>query len=492
MARRIHVIGGAGGIGRWFLANVFGPPDEVLCYDANPASLSRLPAGVQPCLVTTNSEILRYAEQFHCNDWILLCVPVPVFEAVLTELVPCLKAGSLVVTMTSVQEEPLRLLRLHVPDTSTFCGCHPLFGATVAAAAGQIVALTEFDETSSEHLQFRDALADKNLITVAYRAADHDRYMAYIQALTHFCLIGFMATLGEQGIHPRDLLKLRTPNFQFLYAFASRVIKLSPTTTGAIQSTPGASGIRSAFLDTLRVLHERFAAAPDASACAQVIQDFRAPLTGAEVEEGAEVASVAVDGLQRFEELLHRHKAQRTPFVFRHRVSELVRIGRIVGIGPDEVRLEESTTIVKRSGRSFLAVGLTETAVKNYRALGLSIRLPVALSVKKRNIKFLTASELDQFYKEQILPVDTEFNFKNPYELKEDYFEQWLPLVIPGLWKCEFIDAYRKSRQIERITLRLTFSPNSERADIIERARRAVEERQLGHILSMPERYYPW
>ncbi|MBI4997916.1 MAG: prephenate dehydrogenase/arogenate dehydrogenase family protein, partial [Rhodocyclales bacterium] len=140
------------------------------------------------------------------------------------------------------------------------------------------VALTEFDELHPKHRALRDLLESRGLIVSWLSAAEHDRYMAYVQALAHFVLLGFAATLGKAGVQPSEILKLRTPNFQFLYAFASRVLKLSTTTTGAIQTTQDAARIRESVIATLIEMNEAFRQAGTAQECAKVIERLRSPL----------------------------------------------------------------------------------------------------------------------------------------------------------------------------------------------------------------------
>ena len=477
--RNVHVIGGAAGIGKWLVSHVF---EHAYVYDLSQKALELLPSTARPCLVGPNT-YSDYEQQFGPADWILLGVPLTVFEDTVNMLVPVLKDGSLVVTLSSIQDQPVRVLRSRLPAGRSLVGCHPLFGHTVHSPVGQIVALTEFDERQSQHREFRRALSERGLIVTQLELAEHDRYMAYVQALTHFCLLGFAATLGRSGVHPGDLLKLRTPNFQFLFAFASRIIKQSSTTSGAIQSTADAALIRKSFLDCLSDLHGSFGAAKDVQQHARVIEGLRAPLTGAEVDEGAEVAAVAVDSIQAFDQLVHKYKMSAAPFLFRNRITGRFKVVRILEIRHDEICYQESTRAIKDNDRVRFAIGLNVEAVKNYRAMGITFPRAVQEVIKKRNIKLVPSEEVDAFYREQLLPITTEYNLQNPLGHRDDYFEEWLPLVVRGLWSCQFLDGFRKRGGIERVTLRLTFNPNTKREQLLERVRRAVEERLLTDTL---------
>jgi len=362
--RILHMIGGAGGIGRWLIEKVFSFTASIYCYDLNESALRSLPKTVNACALKSDSTYEKYKSNFKNNDWILLAVPMNNFEDTLEKIIAVIKDGSLVVSLTSVQAKAFSLLKKNVPKTSVFLGCHPLFGDTVLSPIGQLVALTGYNHNLSQHREFKKSLSDIGLITTELSADGHDQYMAVVQALTHFCLLSFVDTLAKNELHPSELLKISTPNFQFLYALASRVLKISTATTGSIQAMEGASKIREKFLNTAHLLHEKFQDKDD-SRCAEIIEELRKPLTGAEVDEGVELAAVAVNSIQRFEELLYKYKTTGSPFVFRHRVTKKLHVVRIISINPKEVVFEESTQAVE-------FFKLTEQSCEELKMDGLS------------------------------------------------------------------------------------------------------------------------
>ncbi len=192
-SRNVHIIGGAGGIGRWFATHVF--PDSYV-YDVRFPNSDVLPRGARPCLLTKEG-YAPYSNHFCQADWVLISTPLTVFEQTATAIIPLLKEGSLIVPLSSVQREPVEFLRANIPAGRSVCGCHPLFGHTLSSAVGQIVALTDFDERSTQQQRFRATLAERGMIPTALSLSEHELYMAHVQALTHFCLLGFAATLGR-------------------------------------------------------------------------------------------------------------------------------------------------------------------------------------------------------------------------------------------------------------------------------------------------------
>lgn len=477
--RGIHIVGGARGIGRWFADKVFLEHTSLFCYDVDPKALNKLPNYMSGCLLSETDHFDKYEKNFQPNDWYLLSVPPDQLENTARSLSPHLKENSLVISMNSVQKPAMELLDACVPSCCSYLGCHPLFGDTVFTPAGQLVALISFKDDLYQHKEFNECLSSAGLIVTHLNAEEHDNYMGVVQALTHFALMVFGGTIAQNDLHPSELLKLRTPNFQFLYAFTSRILKIASTTTGSIQATSQASNIRKLFLKTAQKLHGEFEATKEVQSCARVIEALRAPLTGAEVDEGAEIAAVAVDSLQRFEELLLKYRRSAAPFIFRHRKTGQVHVVRVVAIKHDEIVIEESTKIIQTTEGLRYAIGLADSARRNYKKLGISLSLPSRKPFKKRNIKLLSAEELNDFWNNSILTIQTEHNFQNKYQVGEDYFERWLPLLLKGLLKCEFVDGYRKRKEIEKVTLKLTFSANLKREEIIESVRKVVEEQTL-------------
>lgn len=474
----VHIIGGAGDIGRWFIRKVFYDSNPVYCYDINQSKLSGFGGHVKTCHIDDGG-YSRYRDNFGTNDWVIYAAASQSIEVVLADVVPILKDETLLVSMTSVQEKSGEVLRRLTPVTCTFLGCHPLFGPGVPSPIGQLAALINFNEHDPQHSLFREHLSVKGIIATELSARNHDRYMAVVQALTHFCLLTFAKSLLESGLHPSDLLRLKTPNFQFLYAFASRVLKLSPATIGAIQHTPDAAELRSTFVRVADILHKSFEEQTSEHGCSQVVSSLREPLTGAEVDEGAEVAAVAVDSLQRFEALLHKHCVSRDPFVFRHRVSNKLHVVRIVRITPDEIRCEESTRQVKVGDRVQLAVGLSDNARLNYSKMGINLPLAKEYVTKKRNIKLMDADEFKEFHRNVIYPTTVLRTFGSRREKTEAYYEEWLPKLVKGLWRCKCMEAFKRRGEEQRVVLRLIFNPNTARDDLFARVRSLVEREAL-------------
>ncbi|MBN2428818.1 MAG: prephenate dehydrogenase/arogenate dehydrogenase family protein [Deltaproteobacteria bacterium] len=477
-----HIFGGGGGIGRWLADRIFSKMQPTYCYDLSPKHLDLLSDSIRRCPLD-GLGIADYKDNFRVGDWVILAVPQPALQNTVSELVQALPPEVLLVVATSTQKGSLKLLQQHLPFSCDYLGFHPLFSHAVGNPMGQTAVLTDFNEAKQSHQEFIKAIASTGLFVTPLSAETHDQYMALIQALTNFCLIGFAATIGSSGIPPSNLRNLKTPNFQLLYSFACRVLKSTNTTTGSIQFTPEARAIRESFLSSLEILHEKLSSSQTVADCAQVIDEMRAPLSGAEIEEGAEESAAAVDALQHFEKLLHRYKIFKRPFVFRHRIKDVVHIVRIKEITHDEIHCLESTKkFMDEDGNlKEIAIGLLDKTRAYFRQVGINLPPPKKIKFCKRDIKLLTPEELRTFYKEKVKPISKTVELLNLRGVKEDYVEELLPLAIKGLWKCDFVECYRKRGGIEKLLVTVRANPNIDIEEVIEQVRLAVEE---GEIIS--------
>lgn len=143
------------------------------------------------------------------RDVVILAVPVQQMESVIALIAPNVRPGATVVDVASVKMLPSKWLAHYLPDNVHIVATHPLFGPQSAAKglAGSLLVVCPI--RGEQHVKVA-ALGEELGLTVRISSAqEHDREMAYVQALTH--LIG--RSLSAMAI-PDEMLK--TQSYQHL------------------------------------------------------------------------------------------------------------------------------------------------------------------------------------------------------------------------------------------------------------------------------------
>ncbi|MBX3595368.1 prephenate dehydrogenase/arogenate dehydrogenase family protein [Sphingomonas sp.] len=121
-------------------------------------------------------------------DTVMLAVPVQAMAETIALIAPMIRPGALVLDVASVKMLPAKWLADALPQSVDIVATHPLFGPQSArnGLAGQPLVLCPVRGDAHHRVAaFGRRLGLKVTITTA---EEHDREMAYVQALTH--LIG--------------------------------------------------------------------------------------------------------------------------------------------------------------------------------------------------------------------------------------------------------------------------------------------------------------
>jgi len=146
-------------------------------------------------------------EQAAASDIVIIAVPVQAMEQVIRAAAPHVRPGATVVDVASVKMLPSRWLMQYMPDTVHIVATHPLFGPQSAAKQDGIAGrqLVICPIRGEQHLKIAALGEEMGLRVRITSAQEHDREMAYVQALTH--LIG--RSLSTMDI-PDESLKTQT------------------------------------------------------------------------------------------------------------------------------------------------------------------------------------------------------------------------------------------------------------------------------------------
>ena len=143
------------------------------------------------------------------SDIVVVAVPVQVMKATIEAIAPHVQPGATVVDVASVKMAPSQWLQQYIPDHAHIVPTHPLFGPQSAARGLAGRQLVICPVRGDRHLKIVALGEELGLRVRVTSAEEHDREMAYVQALTH--LIG--RSLVEMQI-PDESMK--TQSYQHL------------------------------------------------------------------------------------------------------------------------------------------------------------------------------------------------------------------------------------------------------------------------------------
>ena len=148
-------------------------------------------------------------EQAAACDIVVVAVPVQVMEGVIAAIGPHVRPGATVIDVASVKMLPSAWLSQHIPAHADIVATHPLFGPQSVARGLEGRQFVICPIRGDRHLRVAEVGEELGLKVRVVTAEEHDREMAYVQALTH--LIG--RSLVQMNI-PDE--KMKTQTYQHL------------------------------------------------------------------------------------------------------------------------------------------------------------------------------------------------------------------------------------------------------------------------------------
>ncbi len=230
----IGIIGGTGGIGRWFADHFRKEGYGVHCTGRQ--SGMRIPEIAARCRV------------------VIVSVPIAATREVIDQVGPLLPEDSLLMDFTSLKEGPVQ--QMLNATRAEVVGCHPLFGPDRPSLEGQNVILCP--ARGERWLRWTERLLVKAGARVTLTSPEtHDRMMALVQGLTHLETVLMALTLRESGEQPSSLEAFSTPVFRTRQAIAGKVLAHPALYAGLIAGNPQMAAVLEVYEGQLARLKKR-------------------------------------------------------------------------------------------------------------------------------------------------------------------------------------------------------------------------------------------
>lgn len=197
----IGIIGGTGGMGKWF-ASFFQQ-------EGYSVQISGRNTGPGPRQMAADCPV------------VIVSVPIEATEDVIRKVGPCMPRKSVLMDLTSLKESPV--MTMLETSVSEVIGIHPLFGPRVTSLNGQNIAICP--SRGKRWLSWLKGILEKNGANLVETTPErHDKMMALIQALNHFSTVIMGLTLAGSGVSPEELRRFSTPVFRERLDHLNRVV----------------------------------------------------------------------------------------------------------------------------------------------------------------------------------------------------------------------------------------------------------------------------
>lgn len=208
----IGIVGGNGRMGRWFTGFFQETGLDVTVSDVDTK--------------ITPEDIARKC------DIVILSLPMEIFPSVVRDIGPLIPKESLLTDFCSLKEKQVECMLEN--STCSVIGTHPLFGPIEDSIKGRRVAICP--GRGKRWLSWWEGFfRHHGAKTTIFSAAQHDRSMAWVQALNHFILLCLGKALEEDGIDLNHVFELATPSFERQLHIVARLCFQDPGLYATIQ-----------------------------------------------------------------------------------------------------------------------------------------------------------------------------------------------------------------------------------------------------------------
>jgi prephenate dehydrogenase len=227
---KIAVIGGTRGLGRWIANFLAEKGFEVMITGRNTTEGELVSKKIGVGYTNNNAQAVK------SSDVVIISVPIQATSKIIQELAPIMKPGSLLMDVTSVKEEPSKLMEKCAAKGVEVVPTHPMFGPRIRSLDGQVVVLTPSVD-GSWYSKVYEFLENENARIIVTTPEIHDRMMSIVQGLTHFAYVSIAATIERLDIDIKESRKFASPIYNLMLDTIARITAQNPYLVYSIQTS---------------------------------------------------------------------------------------------------------------------------------------------------------------------------------------------------------------------------------------------------------------
>ncbi|MFM5882945.1 MULTISPECIES: prephenate dehydrogenase [Methanobrevibacter] len=245
----VGIIGGSDGLGKtivYYLRDEF----DVYITGRDHKKGKEVACNLNVNYIESNTDLAKI------SDIIIVSVPIHHTSDVIREVAQFMKAGSLMIDVTSVKEEPSRTMEEVLPDTVEYIPTHPIFGPRTTELDNQVIVLTA-TKKGEWYRKVYDYLNKQHMRIIETTAKKHDYMMSIVQVLTHFSFISTASAIEKLKIDISETEDYESPIYNLMIDMIARIVAQNPYLTYHIQSmNNNGPKIRNTFADAVIELRD--------------------------------------------------------------------------------------------------------------------------------------------------------------------------------------------------------------------------------------------
>ena len=435
---------------RWLVERVLGadPGLEIVLADVDDsvvevASRIRCEAAVTGIAVTYVDGQIYGLGTLDGYDAVLLGVPTHALEQVAGAVLPHLRDGALVFDICSTKVEPMSQLLQASDGRLSIIGTHPLFGPDLTSAIGQQIVVCTTDSSDADHVRWLVGRLQEHGATVV-RTSDpeeHDRYMAYVQVLTHFVYMAFARTLQADGLDLGRAWDYQTPPFRFLASFAGRVVGSgSPARTSlyaGIQIQTRYPEVRDSFLYNAAALRDAFSGR-DVTVVRSALQEISEYVSAEDAAVCQSVTGTAI--LAEQADALRLRSVLRSGELCGLETDRTLRVGIVRDLSATTITYRDA--LVPMRGPGPFALVHDEDACRAAAELGFHAGTMVERTIPRQAARLVTGAELASWLKGNLKHHARSLTIEIPRDASPERIARHLVRIVEGIVDCELTDVF--------------------------------------------------
>ena len=313
------------------------------------------------------------------SDVVVISVPIDVTPKVIAETAPKMRAGSLLMDLTSLKVKPLEMMMKYAPEDVEILGTHPMFGPSIPSMHGQIVIMTPVHDRCEKWFPVIRSLFEESGANIEIIGAkEHDRFVSVVQGLTHYTYITIGTTFKKLDFNVNESRRFMSPVYEIMVDFVGRILDQNPYLYALIQmENPEVLKVHEAFSEECTIL-SKMVREHDMESFVQKMKAAAAHF-GDTVSALRRSDKLINSKINDFDELV-RSIGKECGLV--HTYSGVIHVGTIEKVTPREIILLSGSRIIslKIENVSMLSDNdLREWKIKNLRCPGrdISVLIPV-------------------------------------------------------------------------------------------------------------------